>query len=266
MSDFLFNIGNIYIRWWDIIDIVIVAYLIYRAVLLIKGTLAVQILLGLSILFLLLKGSEQYELITLHRFLTQFWQSWVILTIVLFQPEIRRVLAHVGQHWPLLRIRSSKTDTIINEIGNAAASLAKSRIGALIILERDTGLANIRELGMNIDASVSSELLRTIFYPHSPLHDGAVIIHKRRIAAAACFLPLTKNPLLAHTLGTRHRAAIGITEETDCAVIVVSEERGIISIAVNGKLQKLRNAVQLKKRLAILLDVTFEPETEEDHG
>ncbi|MBN1354819.1 diadenylate cyclase CdaA [bacterium] len=254
MASFLFNIGDFYIRLWDVLDILIVAYLIYRAFVLIKGTLTVQILLGLSILFLLMKFSQQYELITLHRLLLQFWQNWVLLAIVLFQPEIRRALAHMGSQWPFFKRHRLKKESVVEEICNAAVSLAESRIGALIVLERETGLANIREMGMKLDAQVTSELLRTIFYPHSPLHDGAVIIYNQRINAAACFLPLTKNPLLARSLGTRHRAAIGVTEETDALTVVVSEERGTISLALRGSLEKITDADHLKRRLTHLLD------------
>ncbi len=255
MSAFLFHIGNYYIRWWDVLDILIVTFLIYRAVMLIKGTLAIQILVGLAILFLMLKGSEHYELLTLHRLLQQFWQSWVLLAIVLFQPEIRRVLAKMGHHWSIFRRRTDKLILMIDEIAKAAESMAKSKIGALIVLERNTGLVNFREMGMQVDSRVSSELLRTIFYPHSPLHDGAVIIHNSRIAAASCFLPLTKNPLLAKSLGTRHRAAIGLTEDTDAVVIVISEERGTISLTLNGSLEKMHDAEQLKRRLNKLMDI-----------
>jgi diadenylate cyclase len=253
MGQYLFSVGDLYIRFWDIIDVLIIALLIYRAVILIKGTLAVQILAGLSILFVILKVSEQYELVTVHRLLTQFWQNWVILTIVLFQPEIRRALAQMGRQWSTLR-RRSKHNPMIEELANAAEAMAKSRIGALIIIEREDGLANIREMGMKLDAEVSSELLRTIFYPHSPLHDGAVVIHDKRIAAAACFLPLTKNPLMARSLGTRHRAAIGITEESDAVAIIVSEERGSISLAINASLTKMQNSEQLKSNLGRLLE------------
>jgi len=257
MTGFLITIGDLYIRWWDILDIIIVAYLIYRALILIKGTLTVQILLGISILFILLKGSEQYELVTIHRTLLQFWENWVLVAIILFQPEIRKALAQMGQHWPFFGRHRHRKKSITEEIGNAAASLAESRIGALIILERNTGLANFREMGMRLDSNVSSELLRTIFNPNSPLHDGAVIIHNERIDSAACFLPLTKNPMLARSLGTRHRAAIGLTEDTDAIAIVVSEERGVISLAKNGSLEKMNDAEQLKRRLIHLLDIKY---------
>jgi diadenylate cyclase len=249
------QIGDYYIRLWDIIDICIVAFLLYRVALLIKGTLAVQILVGLAILFSILRFSASYELVTLHRILLQFWQNWVILAIVLFQPEIRRALAHMGTHWAVFRRRSSRYQPVIEEICNAAESLAESKIGALMVLERDTGLAHLRELGMPIDARVTSELLRTIFYPHSPMHDGAVIILDQRINAAACFLPLTKNPLLARSLGTRHRAAIGVTEEGDAIGIIVSEETGVISLTMNGSLEKMYDAEHLKRRLSRLFDV-----------
>jgi len=255
MTGYLFHIGGLYIRVWDIIDILIVAYIIFRALLLMRGTLAFQILLGLSVLFLMFKGAEVYQLVTLHQLLRQFWVSWVILIIVLFQPEVRRVLAQVGRQWSWRSHRSAKSYPVIEAVVNAAETMASQRTGALIVWERKTGLANYREIGIPLDAEVSSELLRSIFNTKSPLHDGAVIISDNRIACAGSFLPLTRNPLLTRSLGTRHRAAIGLTEDADAAVIVVSEERGTISLALDGNLEKISDGKHLKRRL---MDLVFE--------
>lgn len=253
MTDFLFQIGGYYIRIWDLVDIFIVAYIIYRALLLMRGTLSFQILLGLSVLFLMFKGAEVYQLATLHQLLRQFWVSWVILIIVLFQPEVRRVLAQLGRQWSWHTRFNDDSHPTINAVIHAVETMASQRVGALIVWERKTGLANYREIGMHLDAHVSSELLRSIFNTKSPLHDGAVIITENRVSCAGCFLPLTRNPLLARSLGTRHRAAIGLTEDTDAAVIVISEERGTISLALDGNLEKIGNGKQLKRRLIELL-------------
>ncbi|MBN1295624.1 diadenylate cyclase CdaA [bacterium] len=253
MTGYLFHVVGLYIRVWDIVDILIVAYIIYRALLLMRGTLAFQILLGLSVLFLMFKGAEVYQLATLYQLLRQFWVSWVILIIVLFQPEVRRVLAQLGRQWFWRTRQHGKSHPVIDAVVNASETMASQRTGALIVWERRTGLANYREIGISLDAEVSSELLRSIFNTKSPLHDGAVIVSENRLACAGCFLPLTRNPLLTRSLGTRHRAAIGLTEDTDAAVIVVSEERGTISLALDGNLEKISDGKQLKRRLIDLI-------------
>ncbi len=250
---YLFDVGSYYIRVWDILDVLIVAYIIYRSLLLMRGTLAFQILLGLSLLFIVFKGAEVYQLATLHQLLRQFWQSWVILIIVLFQPEVRRVLAQFGRQWSWRSGTKTETHPVINAVVNAAETMASQRTGALIVWERKTGLANFKEMGIPLDATVSSDLILSIFQSKSPLHDGAVIISDNRIASAGCFLPLTRNPLLARSMGTRHRAAIGLTEDTDAAVIVVSEERGTISLAIDGNIEKITDAKSLKNRLISLI-------------
>jgi diadenylate cyclase len=250
---YLFNFGSYYIRIWDLFDVLIVAYIIYRSLLLIRGTLAFQILLGLSFLFIIFKGAEVYQLATLHQLLRQFWQSWVILIVVLFQPEVRRVLAQVGRQWSWRSGKTTETHPVINAVINAAETMASQRTGALIVWERKTGLANFKEMGIPLDATISSDLLLSVFQSKSPLHDGAVIISDNRLASAGCFLPLTRNPLLARSMGTRHRAAIGLTEDTDAVVIVVSEERGIISLAVDGNIEKISDAKILKNRIVSLI-------------
>ncbi len=253
MTAYLFHFGSYYIRIWDLIDILIVAYIIYRSLLLMRGTLAFQILLGLSVLFLVFKGAEVYQLATLHQLLQQFWESWVILIIVLFQPEVRRVLAQLGRQWSWRRHQSAETHPALNAVIHATETMASQRTGALIVWERKTGLANFKEMGIPLDAVLSSDLLLSIFNTKSPLHDGAVIISDNRIASAGCFLPLTRNPLLTRSMGTRHRAAIGLTEDADAVVIVVSEERGTISLALDGNIEKISDGKLLKKRLLSLV-------------
>lgn len=253
MTAYLFHFGSFYIRIWDLIDLLIVAYIIYRFLLLMRGTLAFQILLGLSVLFLVFKGAEVYQLATLHQLLQQFWENWVILIIVLFQSEVRRVLAQLGRQWSWRSRQSAGTHPALNALVTAAETMASQRIGALIVWERKTGLANFKEMGIPLDAAVSSDLLLSIFNTKSPLHDGAVIISENRIASAGCFLPLTRNPLLTRSMGTRHRAAIGLTEDTDAVVIVVSEERGTISLALDGNIEKISDGKVLKQRLLSLI-------------
>lgn len=253
MIDFLFHFGSYYIRVWDIIDILIVAYIIYRSLLLMRGTLAFQILLGLSMLFLVFKGAEVYQLATLHHLLRQFWQSWVILLIVLFQPEVRRVLAQVGRQWSWRSLYSADPFPVIKAVVDAIETMVSQGTGALIVFERKTGLANYKEMGIRLDATVSSDLLLSIFNTKSPLHDGAVIITGNRLAAAGCFLPLSRNPQLTRAMGTRHRAAIGLTEDTDAVAIVVSEENGVVSLALDGTIEKAADFNTLKQRLISLV-------------
>ncbi|MBN1878751.1 diadenylate cyclase CdaA [bacterium] len=263
MTAYLFHFGSYYIRIWDILDVVIVAFIIYRSLLLMRGTLAFQILLGLSVLFLVFKGAEVYQVATLHQLLQQFWESWVILIIVLFQPEVRRVLAQLGRQWSWRSRQSAETHPALNAVIHATETMASQRIGALIVWERKTGLANFREMGIPLDAIPSSDLLLSIFNTKSPLHDGAVIISDNRIASAGCFLPLTRNPLLARSMGTRHRAAIGLTEDADAAVIIVSEERGTISLALDGNIEKISDGKLLKKRLLPLVSDNRHPTEKE---
>ncbi len=253
MTDYLFHFGSYYIRIWDIIDVLIVAYLIYRSLLLMRGTLAFQILLGLSVLFLVFKGAEVYQLATLHHLLRQFWQSWVILLIVLFQPEVRRVLAQVGRQWSWRSLYPVDPYPVIKSVVDAVETMVSQGTGALIVFERKTGLANFKEMGVRLDAAVSSDLLLSIFNTKSPLHDGAVIITGNRLAAAGCFLPLSRNPQLTRSMGTRHRAAIGLTEDTDAVAIVVSEENGVISLAQEGTIKKMRTPASLKEHLIPLV-------------
>ncbi len=237
------------IRIWDIMDILIVAFVLYRIFLIIKGTRALQMLVGIAILLAAFIASRWLELYTIDWIVQSFWSQIVIAMIILFQPEIRRALAQMGRN-PLLRTISPIEETrFIEEIIRTTVSLANKKIGAIIVLERETELGDLIEMGTPLDAKVSKEILTSIFLPYSPIHDGAVVIKDGRIAAAGCFLPLTMSAAVSKALGTRHRAAIGITEETDAVVIVISEESGTISIAAEGKLTREVDASALRRML-----------------
>lgn len=220
----------------DLIDILAVYIVVYNLLLLIRGTRAVQTLLGIAFVGLLYVVANLAELATLKRILESLLILLPVAAIILFQQEIRRALANFGRNplWGLAKQR--KVESTFQEVVLAATALAARRTGALIVLERLEGLRNFIENGIALDAEVNYNLLITIFSPDTPLHDGAVIIQEDRIAAAACFLPLTFDPELATDLGTRHRAALGISQETDALAVVVSEETGTISVAVEGEL------------------------------
>jgi diadenylate cyclase len=218
-----------------IIDILVVAFLIYQALMVVRGTRAGHILVGILIMVLLYAASVWAGLEALRSVLYLIVPYIGIAVIVLFQSEIRRTLARLGRRrW--LGLGGTSRAFSVNELVFAMEQLSAHKTGALIVLERDIGLRTFIESGVILDARISRDLLLSIFHPGLPLHDGAVIIQKDRIAAAACFLPLTTNPALAGSFGTRHRAAIGITEETDCLSLIVSEETGRISVAAFGEL------------------------------
>ena len=224
-------------RWiLDFLDIALMSVVLYRLLLILKGTKAVQMLMGLGILLLASVASRYLELYTIDWLVQSFWAQIVIAIIVLFQPEIRRALAHIGeaQFFTFTKAEELKS---LEEIVRASVSLANKKIGALMVIERDTSLKDFIEVGTQLDARVSRELLASIFHPTSPIHDGAVIIKGNRIAAAGCFLPITLSSELSKSLGTRHRAGVGLTEETDAVAIIVSEETGFISMAMNGRLE-----------------------------
>lgn len=217
-----------------VIDILVVAFLVYQALMVVRGTRAGHILIGISFMVLLYAVAVWAGLEALRSLLNFIVPYLGLAIIVLFQSEIRRTLASIGRKgWLSAGFRSSES---IHEIVLAVEQLSDQKTGALIVLERDIGLRTFVESGVPLEARISRDLFLSIFQPGLPLHDGAVIVQKDRIAAAACFLPLTTNPLLSRNLGTRHRAAIGITEETDCLSIVVSEETGRISVAAGGEL------------------------------
>ncbi len=220
----------------QIIDILVVAFLVYQALMVVRGTRAGHILVGILIMVGLYMAATAAGLEAL-RSLLQFIVPYLgIAIIVLFQSEIRRTLARLGRKRWFGIAGGYRAPESVNEILLAVEQLSEQKTGALIVLERDIGLRTFIESGVRLESLLSRDLLLSIFHPGLPLHDGAVIVQKERIAAAACFLPLTTNPAISLKLGTRHRAAIGITEETDCLSLVVSEETGRISVASFGEL------------------------------
>lgn len=245
--------------WLDLIDILIVAFLIYQLLQFIRGTHAVQMALGALVLVLLYWLSQLLHLETVNWLLRTFMPYLVFGIIVVFQSEIRKVLAQLGKT-PLPGVFGSpRTEEVIDEVVLAATTLAAQRTGAIVVVERDMGLRSYIETGIALDAYVTYDLLISIFNPGTPLHDGAVIIQGNRVAAAACFLPLTVNPQLSRELGSRHRAAIGVTEDTDALAVVVSEETGVISLVVGGRIRRELDAASLKSALLDVLEVEQAP-------
>jgi len=242
------------IGWWDLVDILVVSVLIYEVLKLIKGTRAVQMALGAGVLVALFYGSRWSHLETTNWLIRNMFGYIVFAVIVLFQSDIRRALAHLGRA-PVLRwfAKAESAEETIEELIVAASMLSTQRIGAIIAIERQIGLRNYIEGGIPLDATLTYDLLLSIFQPVSPLHDGAVIVQDDRVAAAACFLPLTVNPKLSKALGSRHRAAIGLTEENDAVAVVVSEETGSISIVVDGAIERGLTSDQLRARLRFLV-------------
>ena len=242
------------IGWWDLVDILVVSILIYEVLKLIRGTRAVQMALGGGVLVALFYGSRWWHLETVNWLIRNVFGYLVFAVIVLFQSDIRRALAHLGRA-PFFRYlaRAESAEESIEELVVAATMLSAQRIGAIIGIERQIGLRNYIEGGIPLDAVLTYDLLLSIFLRSSPLHDGAVIVQDDRVAAAACFLPLTVNPKLSKELGSRHRAAIGLTEENDAVAIVVSEETGIVSIVVDGQIERGLDADQLRSRLRALV-------------
>ena len=218
------------------IDIVFVAILIYQFLLIIRGRRAVHVLLGVCLLGLIYAASVWLKLELLHTILATLAPYTPIALIVMFQSELRRALARLGRR-PFLGVSQLERRELSQEVVLAVGRLSQNNIGALIIIERKIGLRTFIESGVSLDAQVSRDLLCSIFHPGGSLHDGAVIIQGDRISAAACFLPLTTNPLLVTELGTRHRAALGISEESDCIAIVASEETGKVSVATFGEIE-----------------------------
>jgi len=244
----------------DIIDITIVAYIFYRLILIIRGTRAEQLVKGLIILLIAMVVSGELGLGTLNWLLRGLMTMGLIAIPIVFQPELRRALEHLGRGKIFQRAFQEYDDEqfrdVLEELLKAIPVLVKKRIGALIVLERETGLKDIVETGIEIGGVLTAELMINIFMPRSPLHDGAVIVRGNVVAAAGCYLPLTENPNLSKELGTRHRAALGITEISDAVVIVVSEETGVISLAHEGKLTRYLDEKTLR---STLLNLYFTP-------
>ena len=247
------------IRFMDIVDIVVVSFLIYQLLLIIRGTGAVQAGLGILFVILTFFASQWLGLRTLNWILAKILPYLVFIVIILFQHEIRKAVSVLGQS-PFVRFFSKTVSgQPLDEIILASTAMASKRTGALIVIEREVGLKNYIEGGVTVDARVSYDLMMSIFNTASPLHDGAVIIQGDRISAAGCFLPLTTNPYLARELGSRHRAAIGLTEETDAVVIVVSEETGKISLVYNEVMIGDLEGPELKQRISDYLALEHGP-------
>ncbi|SNR66714.1 diadenylate cyclase CdaA [Desulfurobacterium atlanticum] len=237
----------------DIVDILIVAFLIYRVLVYLSKTRAIQILFGIMTIILISVVSKLLNLYTLSFLVNSVLTIGIFAIIVIFQPEIRKLLARLGEGQLGVFSKNYEAQRVVDEVTRAVVTMGKDKIGGLIVFERKVKTDAYTEAGTVIDAKVSKELLVTIFWPGTPLHDGAVIIKEDRIRKAGVFLPITLNTSLPQTVGTRHRAAIGITEETDCIAVVISEETGKISIAYHGKLIKNIEPQRLKRVLLSLL-------------
>lgn len=246
MAQFFSNL-----RWQDGLDIILVAIIIYQIFLILRGTQAIWVLAGLFFIFLSYLGARYLELFTLEWLLDSVMKSFFLIIIILFQADIRRVLSRIGRR--ALAPPGDAVPEATEEICEAAETLSNHRIGGLIVLERQVGLSDYLEGSIRLDSLVTWELLVTLFWPHNPTHDGAVIIHQDRVVAAGCLLPLSKSPDLDPTLGTRHRAAVGLTEHTDALALVVSETNGQISLARGGKLKQNLTRLQLRQELWDLL-------------
>ncbi len=241
------------LRWQNLIDILIVSYIIYRAIRFIRGTRAVQMLLGILVITVVYFGALAFDLLTLHWLLRTFLSSIFLVVIIVFQQDIRRALTQVGKT-PFHKSPDVAVQDL-DEIVKAVSYLAKRRIGALIVIERDTGLRDYIESGQRIDSKLNRDLLVSLFLPASPLHDGAVVVHNGRIHSAGCLLPLTQNPLVNKRFGTRHRAAIGLSEETDAVVIVLSEETQMTSLVQHGAITTFHDESSFSNHLQSLFIV-----------
>lgn len=260
-SNILTIVKNITI--WNVLDILIVGYIFYKLYTLIRESRAEQLIKGLALILIVLKLSELLQLVALHWILQNTLTVGLIAIIVIFQPELRKALEHLGRSKFLTRRffdTEEEMQRVVDEITIAATNLSESKTGALIIIEQETGLRDYAANGIVIDAAVSSALLENIFVVNTPLHDGAVIIRRERIVAAACVLPLTEHEVKKE-LGTRHRAAIGITESSDAIAVVVSEETGNISLSINGRLTRNYNGERLKLVLTKIMEHNKAKET-----
>jgi uncharacterized protein (TIGR00159 family) len=243
------------IRWQDLLDIGIIAFLVYRALHIVRGSRAMQMIIGLAVILVAYVSSRALGLFTLNWILDNFLASIILVIIVIFQSDIRRALTQVGTA-PLFGAAErmvQRREDIIDEAVQGALALAAKHVGGLIVFEREVGLNEYMEIGTRLDARVSHELLESVFLPHSPIHDGALVIQNRRVTAVRCLLPLSTNPNLKKTWGTRHRAALGVTEETDAVAVVVSEQEGTVTLVVGGNVTENVDGARLRSALQDLL-------------
>lgn len=255
------GIAMISLNYGDVIryaiDILLVTYVIYKLIMLIRGTRAVQLLKGIMVIIITWLLSKYFQLTTLHWLMSQAFTFGVLALVIIFQPELRRALEQLGRGKLFSRTSTVDEEVVsrmVQEVCKSTTYMAKRRIGALLVIEKDTGLNDYVETGILINGKVSSELLINIFIPNTPLHDGAVILRKDTVMAAGCYLPLTENPTISKELGTRHRAAIGMSEVSDGLSIVVSEETGQVSFACNGQVHRNLTEEQLSEILLEQLD------------
>lgn len=249
----LFRVGFLHFGIIDLIDVLVVGYIIYRLFLLMKGTRSAQIVAGLIVLGIVSFLAFWFQLQGLKWLFTNLATVGFIVLVVVFQPELRGALAQMG-HWRLLRVfLKLEEGAAVDQIVRAAGRLTELGWGALIVLERDVGLRNFAETGKALDARLSAEMLVTIFTPHSPLHDGAVIVRGESIVAAACTLPLTINEEYADLFGMRHKAAVGVTEDSDAVVVVISEETRHVALAHRGRLYRNIPLDRLKENVAVVM-------------
>jgi diadenylate cyclase len=247
LSEFAQFLQDSYLR--DVLDVVIVGFLFYRLYLIIRGTRATEMFFGLAILFVFSMLAQNMGLLLLNRIIEGLQTVWLIAFIILFQQELRGALSYLGQTRYFRFFTKPRESPVVDDLVQAIGRIQRSGLGAIVVIERNTGLKNHIETGTRLDAAVTPQLLETIFTPPTPLHDGAAILHGNRLIAAACILPLSRNEHLAYTLGTRHRAALGLTEESDAFVIVVSEESRQISVAEEGRLRRRLSLDDLRAEL-----------------
>ncbi|HLN87722.1 MAG TPA: diadenylate cyclase CdaA [Candidatus Limnocylindrales bacterium] len=243
------------IRWQDLLDIGIIAFLVYRALHIVRGSRAMQMIIGLAVILVAYVSSRALELFTLNWILDNFLASIILVIIVIFQSDIRRALTQVGSA-PLFTQTErmvQRREDIIEEVAQAAVAMASKHVGGLIVFQREVGLSEYMEIGTRLDARVSRELLESVFLPHSPIHDGALVIQNGRVSAVRCLLPLSTNPHLKQSWGTRHRAALGVTEETDAVAVVISEQEGAVTLVVAGNVTENLDGARLRRALHELI-------------
>ena len=242
------------LRWQDGVDLGIITFLIYRLLQILRGSRAMQMVTGLAVIMAAFVLSRALGLLTLNWILDNFLGSIILVIIVIFQSDIRRALTRVGTA-PLLSAERMvhRRDDIIEDVVQAAMALAEKRFGGLIVLQREVGLNEYMEIGTRLDARVSRELMESVFEPHSLIHDGALVIQRGRVTAVRCLLPLSTNPNLRKSWGTRHRAAIGVTEETDAVAIVISEQEGTVALVVGGNVTENIDGARLRNALRDLV-------------
>ncbi|MEO5618307.1 MAG: diadenylate cyclase CdaA [Candidatus Eisenbacteria bacterium] len=245
----------------DLLDILLVAALFYRLLILVKGTRSAQMYVGLLVLAVIGLAARQLDLIAIRWITDSLKSVWLIAFVIMFQPEIRHALAQFGRTRYFRSLLRADSYGVLGEVVRSVETLSERRHGALMVVERSVGLRNFVDTGTRLDAKVSAELLVTLFSPNSPLHDGAVILREDILIAAGCILPLSSNPRTPGSLGTRHRAALGLSEETDAAVIVVSEQTGDISVAYRGQLKQRLDEGQLRSELSRIFRIR--PDEEE---